>query len=56
MAAEKVWTLCTTGMRPKELWGEWSIEGDQIKIVAEDRAKLQAYIGQEQRKAVRVML
>ncbi len=36
-AAEIWWTLCTTGMRPAEFWGEWSIERDQIKIVAAKR-------------------
>jgi integrase len=33
-AAAIWWTLCTTGMRPAELWGEWSVEGDRIKIIA----------------------
>ena len=36
-AAEIWWALCTTGMRPAEFWGEWSIERDQIKIVAAKR-------------------
>ncbi len=33
-AADIWWTLCTTGMRPKEFWGEWWTDHDRIKIVA----------------------
>ncbi len=36
-AAEIWWALCTTGMRPAELWGEWSVEGDRVKILAAKR-------------------
>lgn len=36
-AAEIWWTLCTTGMRPAELWGEWFVERDQVKILSAKR-------------------
>ena len=38
------WTLCTTGMRPAELWGEWSVERDRVKILSAKRQDLTRFV------------
>jgi hypothetical protein len=36
-AADVWWTMCTTGMGPSELWGEWEALPDRVRIVGTKR-------------------